>query len=93
MGFRFHRSISILPGLRANLSRSGASVSVGRRGATVTTGRRGTFASIGIPGSGLSYRQRLGRAPAVTARSALLSVFLVAAGLWAIGFLDHLLFH
>jgi hypothetical protein len=30
---RFHRRLSILPGLRVNFSKSGASVSVGHRGA------------------------------------------------------------
>lgn len=91
MGFRFRKSVSILPGIRVNLSKSGASLSVGHRGATINAGRRGTYASIGIPGSGLSYRQRLGHAPAANASGALLCVCLIFAGLWVIGFLDHLL--
>lgn len=59
MPFRFQRRIKVLPGLRVNLSKSGASVSVGPRGASVTIGKRGTHANVGLPGTGLSYRERL----------------------------------
>ncbi|WP_312664456.1 DUF4236 domain-containing protein, partial [Pantoea sp. CTOTU49201] len=66
MGFRFRKSISIIPGVRMNLSSSGASMSVGPRGASVSFGKRGTFANLGLPGSGLSYRTRLVRASAAS---------------------------
>lgn len=59
MGFRFRRTIRIAPGVRLNLSKSGASASVGRRGASVTVGRRGVYQNVGLPGTGLSYRRRL----------------------------------
>lgn len=62
MGRRFRKSISILPGVRVNLSGSGASMSVGPRGASVSFGKRGTYANLGLPGTGLSYRSRLDRA-------------------------------
>jgi hypothetical protein len=55
MGFRFHRTIRVLPGLRLNLSKSGASVSVGRRGAWFTVGPKGTRTTVGLPGTGISY--------------------------------------
>lgn len=58
MGFRFHRSVRLLPGLRLNLSRSGVSASVGRRGAWLTLGRRGVRATVGIPGTGISYSEQ-----------------------------------
>lgn len=61
MGFRFSKRISILPGVRLNLSGSGASLSVGPRGASVTVGKRGVYGNVGIPGTGLSYRERLDR--------------------------------
>ena len=61
MGFRFSKSISICPGVRVNLSGSGASLSIGPRGASVTLGRRGAHANVGLPGTGLSYRSRLDR--------------------------------
>ncbi|WP_439861790.1 DUF4236 domain-containing protein [Pseudomonas sp. MBLB4136] len=59
MAFRFQRRIKIAPGLRLNISKGGVSVSAGPRGASVTAGKRGLFASVGLPGTGLSYRQRL----------------------------------
>ena len=61
MGFRFSKRISICPGVRVNLSGSGASLSLGQRGASVTLGRRGAYANVGLPGAGLSYRSRLDR--------------------------------
>lgn len=61
MGFRFQKRITLLPGVRMNLSKSGASLSVGPRGASVTMGKRGVYGNVGIPGSGLSYRERLDR--------------------------------
>jgi hypothetical protein len=57
MGFRFRRSIKILPGLRLNLSGSGASVSVGPRGFHYTVGPKGTRVTAGIPGTGLSWSE------------------------------------
>jgi hypothetical protein len=55
MGFRFRRSLKILPGIRLNLSGSGASVSLGPRGLRYTIGSRGTRTTVGLPGSGLSW--------------------------------------
>jgi len=60
MGLRFHRVFSILPGVRINLSKSGLSTSVGPRGADVNIGRHGVTTNAGIPGTGLSYRQKMG---------------------------------
>ncbi len=59
MGFRFHRSIRLLPGVRINLSRRGISTTIGPRGASVNVGSRGTYANLGIPGTGVSSRTRL----------------------------------
>lgn len=57
MGFRFRRSIRILPGVRVNLSGSGASVSLGARGFHYTIGPKGTRVTAGIPGTGLSWTE------------------------------------
>lgn len=57
MGFRFRRSVGILPGIRLNFSKSGASVSLGRRGFWYTIGSKGTRATVGIPGTGLSWTE------------------------------------
>jgi hypothetical protein len=90
MGFRFRRSLTIVPGIRLNLGRRGISTTVGRRGASVTFGRRGAHANLGLPGTGLSYRQRLdlpgdrsaARPPGAT--GPLLLVVLAALALWAL---------
>jgi hypothetical protein len=55
MGFRFRRSIKILPGIRLNFGKRGISASIGVRGAHVTFGKTGTRTTVGLPGSGLSY--------------------------------------
>ena len=60
MGFRFQKRISILPGVRINLSKSGASASIGPKGADVNIGSHGVTTNAGIPGTGISYRSRLG---------------------------------
>ncbi|HWA68644.1 MAG TPA: DUF4236 domain-containing protein [Rhizomicrobium sp.] len=59
-GLRFQKRISLLPGLRINLSKSGASASLGPRGADVNIGPHGVTTNAGIPGTGLSYRQKAG---------------------------------
>lgn len=59
MGFRFNRRVSILPGVRINFGKTGASLSVGRRGSWLTFGKRGTQATVGLPGTGLSYTTKL----------------------------------
>jgi hypothetical protein len=55
MGFRFRRSVKILPGIRLNFGKRGVSTSIGVRGAHVTFGKTGTRTTVGLPGSGLSY--------------------------------------
>ena len=55
MGFRFHRSKKILPGVRLNFSKSGLGLSFGRKGLRYSIGPRGSRTTIGIPGTGLSY--------------------------------------
>src|SRR4051812_46312832 len=57
MGFRFRRSMSLLPGVRINLSGSGPSLSIGPRGFHYTVGPKGTRVTAGIPGTGLSWSE------------------------------------
>ncbi len=45
--------------MRLNISKSGVSTSVGPRGADLYIGSRGVTANAGIPGTGLSYRQKV----------------------------------
>jgi Protein of unknown function (DUF4236) len=60
MGFRFYKRVPLVPGLRANFSRSGASLSIGHRGGWFTVGSHGARATAGIPGTGLFYSTRVG---------------------------------
>jgi hypothetical protein len=81
MGFRFQKRISILPGVRINLSKSGASASLGPRGADVNIGRDGITTNADIPGTGLSYREKVGRG----GKGGWLGILavVVGLGLWA----------
>lgn len=59
MGLNFRKSITILPGVRLNLSKSGISASFGKKGirqSISTTGRART--TIGIPGTGVYYTKQ-----------------------------------
>ena len=58
MGLRFRKSLRLVPGLRLNLSKRGASLSVGGKGVTANLGSRGVRTTVGIPGTGLSYTTR-----------------------------------
>jgi Protein of unknown function (DUF4236)/Putative peptidoglycan binding domain len=57
VGFRFRRSLKLIPGVRLNLSGRGASVSLGVRGFHYTIGSKGARVTAGIPGTGLSWTQ------------------------------------
>lgn len=62
MALRFRKSIPFLGGLfRINLSKTGMSASAGVDGATLNVSKRGVIGTVGAPGTGLSYRQRLAR--------------------------------
>jgi uncharacterized protein DUF4236 len=58
MTLRFWRRVRIFPGMRVNLSRSGASLSVGRKGMWLTVGPLGRRATVGLPGTGLFLTER-----------------------------------
>ena len=60
MGFRFRRSITVVKGLRLNVSKSGYSWSFGGAPYTVNVSRRGTYSTFSIPSTGISYRERVG---------------------------------
>src|SRR5687768_6900112 len=59
MGLRFRKSIKLAPGIRMNLGLSGLSMSMGPRDASVSVGKRGVYGNVGIPGTGLSARQKV----------------------------------
>lgn len=67
---RYYRRIRLLPGLRLNLSKGGASLSMGGRGAWYTVSRGGRRrTTVGIPGTGV-YVTRVSRVPAAGGASA-----------------------
>ena len=57
--FRFRKIIPRGRFLRINVSKTGTSLSVGRPGATVNVRKDRVDGTVGIPGSGLSYKERL----------------------------------
>ncbi len=57
--FRFRKAIPLGKFFRINVSKTGASVSVGRPGAAVNVRKDRVDGTVGIPGSGLSYKERL----------------------------------
>jgi hypothetical protein len=62
MGFRFQRRIRVAPGVRLNLSKSGIGVGIGRNGLRLgMDAKRRKYLSVGLPGTGLSYRSFFGR--------------------------------
>jgi hypothetical protein len=61
MPWRFHRILKIIPGVRVNVGKGGVSTSVGPRGADINIGRHGVTTNAGLPGTGLSWRQKLGK--------------------------------
>ncbi len=75
MGFRFRKVISVLPGVKINLSKSGVSTSLGGHGATVNVGTSGKRTmTLGIPGTGMSYQVPLGASAVVLLVAAALIV-------------------
>jgi hypothetical protein len=59
MGFRFRRSLGLIPGVRLNLGKKSASLSFGTRGFHYTVGTQGKRVTVGIPGTGLFWTQKI----------------------------------
>lgn len=61
MGFRFRKSIQIVPGVRVNVSRSGIGYSAGVKGARITKHANGRVSrTLSVPGTGLSHQTTIG---------------------------------
>ena len=60
MGFRYHRSVQILPGVRLNFSKSGMSISIGGAPFTFNFGNHAKRITASLPGTGWSWSKRLG---------------------------------
>lgn len=56
MGLKYRKQIKIAPGVKLNINKKSASISVGGKGLSKTISTTGkTTTTVGIPGSGLSY--------------------------------------
>lgn len=65
MGFRLHKSIKILPGVRVTVGTGGVSYSLGGRKLRITRHPGGRISrTVGLPGLGLSHSGTLREAPA-----------------------------
>ncbi len=91
MGFRFQKRIRIFKGLTLNLSKSGTSWTVGGKGASINVRGDKVTGNAGIPGTGISYRERLGQASnkpsANTTGSGIGAVVLILILLAVLGFI------
>ena len=59
MGLNFRKSISILPGVKVNLSKGGVSLSGGVKGLRKSINTKGqTTTTVSIPGTGIYYTDR-----------------------------------
>ena len=77
MPLRFTRRLSLVAGLRVNLSKGGASLSIDHRGAWYTVGPRGGRATLGLPGTGLFWTEKVPPAAPPHARHRLAFIVLV----------------
>ncbi|HEX8187430.1 MAG TPA: DUF4236 domain-containing protein [Pyrinomonadaceae bacterium] len=63
MGWRFRKSVRILPGVRLNFGKGGfTSATLGGRWLKTNVGGRGVRHTVGVPGTGVSYQTDTGRA-------------------------------
>lgn len=60
MAWAFRRRIKVIPGVYINLSKGGLSASAGMRGASLTFRSDGGYRNLGLPGTGLYSRQKVG---------------------------------
>ena len=59
MVLRFRKSVKILPSIKVNVGLKGASLSAGARGASVSIGKKGAYSNLSIPGTGISFREKI----------------------------------
>ena len=59
MGIRFRKRIKIAPGIHLNFSKNQTSLNIGPKGFNVTIGNKDTHLNAGIPGTGISMREKI----------------------------------
>lgn len=60
MAWAFRKRIKVIPGVYINLSKSGISANAGIRGASLTFRSDGVYRNLGLPGTGIYSRKKLG---------------------------------
>ena len=85
--FRFRKSFKIVPGVKLNINKQSLSVTAGVRGAHYTLNSKGyRTASVGLPGTGLSYRdtRKLGvKKPTATQPKAIPAPAVIRERIWS----------
>jgi hypothetical protein len=67
VGWRFRKSVKILPGVRLNFGKGGfTSTTIGGRWFKTNVGGRGVRHTVSVPGTGVSYQTDTDRAARVT---------------------------
>jgi hypothetical protein len=78
---RLNKRITIIPGIRVNLSKSGLSISLGTKGAWFTIGKDSHRTTLGLPGTGVSMTKQekggLGLMPLLVVLGVLVGIFLI----------------
>ena len=60
MGFRFRKSIKILPGIKLNIGKKSSSISIGNKfGGISVNSKTGVTARTSIPGTGISFTEKV----------------------------------
>lgn len=57
---RFRKRVKVFPGFYLNVSKSGISSTIGGKGASINFSKRGTYFNSSIPGTGISFRTKIG---------------------------------
>lgn len=61
MGLRFRKSFKVAPGVRVNIGKKSAGVSIGGKGGGVSiNSKTGAHGRVSIPGTGISYHEKIG---------------------------------
>src|SRR5690606_2391097 len=59
MAFRFRNRVKLMPGIYLNIGKNDESPTIRPRGAKINIGKDGVYFNTGIPGTGLSNREKL----------------------------------
>jgi hypothetical protein len=80
---RFRRSVKIAPGVRFNFNKRSVGVSVGTRGARYSVNSDGRRTrSVGVPGTGLSYRDQQGPTTGSPRKQGVVEPWMLSPTLW-----------